>query len=273
MNRYISKELIVFVFPLMVSLFTVSTVSLYQKSKLSEQTMKSLLDFNMNLREKSEKLLIFEDFTLEAIKKSANRIRLEEKIFFTFGLKQPISEDSLKRIPIEITNLKLELFQDLGKLEQFVKLKDELSFTNYEDIRSLLNSEKVFIFNLEEYLQLIISKSKLSDENIFRKCESSYFDIHSKIITIDRIDDKKKDIDNELLKAKEFNDNCWAEIGELHILKMLSILGILVSSLSMFFLIGASIKYNLFKDNVSQKHREEKQISQKKRVFLRKHRK
>ena len=109
MNRYISKGLVIFVFPFLVSLFTVSAVSLYHKSKQSAQTMKSLLDFNKNLREKSEKLLKFEEFTLEAMERSFNRVRLEEKIFFTFGLKQKMSEDSLKRIPIEISNLKIEL--------------------------------------------------------------------------------------------------------------------------------------------------------------------
>ena len=252
MNRYISKELIVFVFPFLVSLFTVSTVSFYQNSKLSKQTMKTLLDFDKNLKEKSEKLLQFEEFTLEALERSVNRVRREEKIFFTFGLRQKIYEDSLKQTPAEITNLKFELIKDLGKLEQYVKLKDELSYTNYENFWSLLNSEKVFILNLEEYLQFILTNSKLSDEIFFRKCESSYFDIHGKVITLDRFEDIKEDVDKKLSNAKEIHDVYWVEFRELHILKMLSILGILVSSTFMFFLIRASIKNNLFKENISQ---------------------
>ena len=273
MNKYISKELIVFVFPIMVSLFAFSSVSLYQNYKLSKQTTKSILDFDKNLKEKLGKLIKYEEFSKEAIEKSENRRQLESKIFTTLGSKKAITEDSLNQIPSEISKLKLELFQDLGKLKQFVKIKDELSYTDYEDVRSLLNSEIVLISNLEEYLQFIISKSKLSDENIFRKCESSYLELHSNTIAMNRFVDIKEDIDNERLKAKEINDNYWAEIDELDILIMLSILGIVISSIFMILLIWATIKYNLFGENASQKHREEKQISQKKREFSRKYRK
>jgi hypothetical protein len=230
--------------------------------------MKSVLDFNKNLKEESERLLKFEEFSHEVLKHSYSRVLLEEKIFFTFISKQKMSEDSLKNIPAEISKLKFELISDLGKLEQYAKLKDKLTLVNYENIKSLLNSEKVFILNLEEYLQFIFSKSKLSDENIFRKCESSYFEIHSKVITLDRFDDIKKDIDDEQLKAKEINDDYLSQIHELNNLKILSILGIFVSSISMIFLIIATIKYNLFKENISQECGKGEQSSRKKACFF-----
>ena len=250
LEKYISSELIKWLFPLFISLLWFCCHNFYSHSKeinkLYKNSIAKIDSSNITLR----KALSLEELSTELLKKSGYRNIMELKAFFFLSNKSLRYSDSIKAIPALTSKLKFQISEDKGRLNKYSTLNSNFANqSTFKTFSELLDLELVFINNIDEYYQFKVASANNSDEKIFKQSESSCFVLYSKLTEIGaRLN--PADINEYRNQAKKEMDderkNLFSDVDNAQFLMNLSEWGILFSTIFLILLTVVSFKYRLF---------------------------
>jgi hypothetical protein len=256
-EKYLSADLVRFLFPLFLSLLTFCIYSYYTQTKLFEKTSIEFTKYQDSTLRNLGNGSKLEEKTANIMKGSAERNLAEMKVFLLISKKGKISLDSLtKGIPPFLAHIKLVISKDIGELNEFSNVNFNFGGLNsFNNCESLLTSELDFVKKLESYYEFKISQSSadISDESIFRDVQNSSLVLYQKISEIgNRL--KQDKIDSIFQTSKQENtriDNLYlSKLKEIEFLVYASLIGMIISFPPLVFLIYALLKYNLLGKNI-----------------------